>query len=204
MRIALINEFSAMDKNKYIVEALPKQGREPMNIGMSQEYKDVNLSYIYTGFMAAALLNLDLADLAVGGCGTGQGFLISVMQYPGVFCGLIEEPLDAHLFSQINGGNCLSLALNKGFGWAGELNLSYIFEKFFSQAPGGGYPPERSEPQARSREILKDVSRATHKHFEELIYFLDKEIIETSLAHQPFSDRLKASDKPLAKEILAF
>ncbi len=42
------------------------------------------------------------------------------MQYPGVSCGLIADPLDAWLFSMINAGNCISLALNKGYGWAGE------------------------------------------------------------------------------------
>ncbi|HRT81568.1 MAG TPA: RpiB/LacA/LacB family sugar-phosphate isomerase [Oscillospiraceae bacterium] len=204
MRVAVINEFSAMAKNEYIIRALEKQGINPLNIGMSEEHKEIDLSYINTGFMAATLLNLNLVDLVVGGCGTGQGFLISVMQYPNVFCGLIEEPLDAFLFSQINNGNCLSLALNKGFGWAGELNLDYIFEKLFEKTPGGGYPPERSVPQAKSREMLEALSVATHKPFGELIYFLDKDIIKTAMAHKPFYDQIKGCDQALAKELLAF
>ena len=49
--------------------------------------------------------------------------------FRGVVCGLIVEPLDGWLFSQINGGNCVSLPLNKGYGWAANVNLEYTFEK---------------------------------------------------------------------------
>ena len=42
------------------------------------------------------------------------GYLNSAMQYPNVFCGLILDPLDAWLFTQINGRNCISLALKRG------------------------------------------------------------------------------------------
>jgi len=126
----------------------------------------------------------------MGGCGTGQGFLNSVMQYPNVFCGLVLNPLDAFLFSQINAGNCVSLALNKGYGWAGDLNLNYIFEKLFDGAPGAGYPPHRSESQAESRGKLERVSQATHKPFGEIVCALDREIVMTALSHRPFRDAL--------------
>ena len=85
------------------------------------------LTYIHTGFLAAILLNLKRVDLVVGGCGTGQGFLNSVMQYPNVCCGLIQSPLDAWLFGQINGGDCISLGFHYGFCWAAEIHLEVIF-----------------------------------------------------------------------------
>lgn len=44
------------------------------------------------------------------------------------YCGLIQSPLDAWLFGQINGGNCISLALNFGYGWATDINLWFVFD----------------------------------------------------------------------------
>ena len=131
MRIAVINEVSSQDKNPKVMEALANVPAEVFNVGMTGAGNEPELTYIHTGLMAAIALNSGAADLVIGGCGTGQGFLISAMQYPNVFCGLILDSLDAWLFSQINGGNCISLALNKGFGWAGDINLKYIFEKLF-------------------------------------------------------------------------
>ena len=114
MRIAVINEVSAVDKNKDIISALEGRGHEIINAGMTKKEDKPELSYIYTGLLTAILLNTGKVDFVVGGCGTGQGYLDSVMQYPGVFCGHILTPLDAWLFIQINGGNCISLALNQG------------------------------------------------------------------------------------------
>ena len=104
------------------------------------------LQYTHTGLLSALLLNLGRVDLVVGGCGTGQGFLASASQYPGVFCGHILTPLDAWLFAEINNGNCLSLALNQGYGWASDVNLRMIFDQYFSVEPGCGYPPHRRVP----------------------------------------------------------
>jgi len=80
------------------------------------------------------------------------------MQYPGVVCGLITDPLDAWLFSQINAGNCVSLALNKGYGWAGEINLRFVFEKLFQDKTGSGYPEQAKESQENSRRELARIS----------------------------------------------
>jgi ribose 5-phosphate isomerase RpiB len=196
MRIAVVNEVSARDKNKDIVSALQACGQEVFNVGMTSASVEgeVELTYIHTGLIAATLLNLGAADMVVGGCGTGQGFLNSVMQYPNVFCGLILNSLDAFLFSQINAGNCVSLALNKGYGWAGDLNLKYIFEKLFAGPPGAGYPPHRSESQAQSRERLCRISQATHTSFGGIVRALDREIVETVLSHRPFRDVLAQYD----------
>ncbi len=186
MKIAVVSEVSACAKNRYILSALEGTGHEVINAGMAEGGQGPELTYIHTGFIAAALLNWGEADFVVGGCGTGQGFLNSVMQYPGVFCGLIQEPLDAFLFSRINAGNCVSLALNKGYGWAGELNLKFVFEKLFSDDAGAGYPPERSASQAESRRILRSVSAAAHRPFNEIAESLDLGIVRTALAHAPF------------------
>jgi len=190
MRIAVVSEVSARDKNRDIVSALQACGQDVLNAGMTSAEGEAELTYIHTGLIAAALLNIGAVDMVVGGCGTGQGFLNSVMQYPGVFCGLILDPLDAFLFSQINAGNCVSLALNKGYGWAGDLNLNYIFEKLFANPPGAGYPSHRSESQAQSRERLRHVSRAAHRPFEDIVRALDREIVLTAMAHQPFRNEL--------------
>ena len=190
MTIAVVNEVSARDKNKDIVSALQACGQEVLNVGMTGAEGEPELTYIHTGLIAAALLNIGTVDMVVGGCGTGQGFLNSVMQYPNVFCGLILNPLDAFLFSQINAGNCVSLALNKGYGWAGDLNLNYTFEKLFLSPPGGGYPPHRSESQAQSRGKLASVSQAAHKPFGYIMRILDRDIVETALSHRPFREVL--------------
>ncbi|MCL2023310.1 MAG: RpiB/LacA/LacB family sugar-phosphate isomerase [Oscillospiraceae bacterium] len=188
MKIAVINEVSARDKNPFIVAALEKTGHQVFNVGMCAGDFEVELSYIHTGLMAAIALDSGAADFVVGGCGTGQGFLISAMQYPGVYCGHITNPLDAFLFSQINAGNCISLALNKGFGWAGEINLEYIFEKLFCGELGAGYPLERAEPQRVNREILKGVSVKTHKSMPEILDTIDSGSIAVIKSHKPFMD----------------
>ena len=136
MKIAVINETSAADRNKDIIAALEGRGHEVVNAGMTQNGAQPELQYIHTGLMAAVLLNLQRVDLVVGGCGTGQGFLNSVMQYPNVFCGHILNALDAWLFAQINDGNCISLALNQGYGWAGDVNLRLLFDIYFSVERG--------------------------------------------------------------------
>lgn len=205
MRVAEINEVSARDKNPYIIEALKKQPVEVLNAGMREGEFETELTYIHTGFMAAMLLNLGAADMVIGGCGTGQGFLLSAMQYPNVFCGLITEPLDAWLFGQINGGNCISLALNKGFGWAGNINLEYIFEKLFSDEFGRGYPLERQLSQRQSREKLQTISQKTHKTFADIFAETDREIIATVFKHKPFADIVsgEVKNKDLQKLILS-
>jgi ribose 5-phosphate isomerase RpiB len=169
MKIAVINEVSAADKNADILNALEGRGHEVINAGMARSSNIPSISYIHTGLMAAILLNTRQVDLVVGGCGTGQGFLNSVMQYPGVFCGHLLTPLDAWLFSQINAGNCISLALNQGYGWAGELNLRFLFDRLFSDPPGRGYPLSRSEPQAQSRLRLETISALAHRPLAEII-----------------------------------
>ena len=189
MKIAVVNETSAADKNQDILAALEGRGHTIINAGMKTTGAQPELTYIHTGLLAAILLNLSRVDLVVGGCGTGQGFLNSVMQYPGVSCGLIQNPLDAWLFGQINGGNCISLALNFGYGWAGDINLKFIFDRLFSLKEfGRGYPPHRQESQQQSIKTLKEVSLTVHRPFAEIVSSLNKSIVRPVLTYPGVSE----------------
>lgn len=205
MRIAIINETSAADRNMDIITALDGRGHTIINAGMTKSGAQPELQYIHTGFLAALLLNLNKVDLVVGGCGTGIGFMNSVMQYPGVFCGLIHNPLDAWLFAQINDGNCFSLALNQGYGWASDVNLRFIFDMYFSVEHGKGYPPQRQEPQAASRKNLQEISRASHYPMNEIIDHLPPEIIKPALEFPGIRELLEVDtiEEPKMKKTLA-
>ena len=205
MKVAVINEISARDKNNDIINALKKVGVKPVNVGMVSGENKVELTYIHTGLMAGILLNLGAVDMVIGGCGTGQGFLVSAMQYPSVFCGLVNEPLDAWLFSQINGGNAVSLALNKGYGWAGNINLEYVFDKLFKDERGRGYPPERADSQRQSRERLANISMSSHKSMQDILCEIDKSILDTIFSHNAFAELIKGDvlNKELQEYIIA-
>ena len=193
MRIAIINETSAADRNADLVEALEGRGYELVNCGMKSGGSSPELTYLHTGFLTALLLELKRVDLVVGGCGTGQGFLLSAMQYPGVTCGHIVPPLDAWLFSRINGGNCISLALNQGYGWASGVNLRFIFDAIFSQEPGSGYPEARKVSQAESRERLKKVSSITHRDFADIVEELPSEVTKPALSFPGIRELISSS-----------
>ncbi|HNT55018.1 MAG TPA: RpiB/LacA/LacB family sugar-phosphate isomerase [Anaerolineaceae bacterium] len=181
MKIAVINEISAADRNADILKALNGRGHDVLNLGNTSASDTPGLLYIHTGLMSALLLDLKLVDFVIGGCGTGQGYLNAVMQYPGVICGHLLSPLDAFLFARINAGNCVSLALNQGYGWAGDVNLGLIFEALFTPETGSGYPPHRAEPQRQGRELLAQVSQAAHRPMGDILHSLPPEIVKTAL-----------------------
>jgi ribose 5-phosphate isomerase RpiB len=181
MKIAVVNETSAADRNADILAALEGRGHEVINAGMTKNGAEPELTYIHTGLISAILLNLKRVDFVVGGCGTGQGYLNSVMQYPGVFCGHILNSLDAWLFTQINGGNCISLMLNQGYGWAADVNLRFIFDRIFSVESGCGYPAHRQASQRASRETLEVVSSLSHRPFAEIIATLPDAVVKPAI-----------------------
>ena len=181
MRIAVVNETSAADKNGDIRAALEGRGHQIVNAGMTKSGTRPELLYIHTGLISAILLNLNRVDFVVGGCGTGQGYLNAVMQYPGIFCGHILNALDAWLFMQINGGNCISLALNQGYGWAADVNLRFIFDQLFGVPRCGGYPPHRREPQREARVLLEKISARTHRPFAEILAALPDEVVRPAI-----------------------
>jgi ribose 5-phosphate isomerase RpiB len=164
------------------------------------------LTYLHTSFLAALLLNAGRADFVVAGCGTGQGFLNAVMQYPGVICGHILSPLDAWLFPQINAGNCVSLMLNQGFGWASDINLKFIFDALFEVERGAGYPPPRSVSQRESRTLLAELGRLTHRSMADIVRDADERIVEPALSYPGVSELLAVetlADKELATALRA-
>jgi ribose 5-phosphate isomerase RpiB len=177
MRIAVINETSAADRNADILAALDGRGHTVINAGMVKNGAKPELTYIHIGLLAGLLLNSGRADFVVGGCGTGQGFLNAAMQYPNVFCGHILNSLDAWLFTQINGGNCISLMLNQGYGWAADVNLRFIFDRLFSVESGAGYPAHRQASQRQSREVLSGVSVLTHRTMAEIVAALPGDVL---------------------------
>ena len=158
MRIALINENSQGAKNAMIEHAL-KKVVEPMgfvvdNYGMYTAEDEAQLTYVQVGILAAVLLNSGAADYVITGCGTGEGAMLACNSFPGVICGHVEDPLDAYTFAQINDGNAIAIPFAKGFGWGGDLNLEYIFEKLFCEESGQGYPRERAIPEQRNSEYV--------------------------------------------------
>lgn len=205
MKVAIINEVSASPRNIDILHALQGLNLEVFNAGMRSPDQQPQLTYIHTGLMAAILLNTGAVDMVIGGCGTGQGFLNSTMQYPSVFCGLIAEPLDAWLFSRINNGNCISLALNKGYGWAGDINLRYIFEKLFTGQNGLGYPENRSESQRASRNLLGRISSVAHRPMTEIVPRLPSEIVAPLAGTTAFIDIIQThgADSALKSLVLS-
>lgn len=196
MKIAVINETSAADRNADILSALEGRGHDIINAGMTKTGTQPELTYIHTGFLAAVLLNTGKADLVVGGCGTGQGFLNSCMQYPGVFCGHIISSLDAWLFTQINGGNAISLALNQGYGWAADVNLRFIFDRLFEVASGCGYPAHRKESQTQSRKTLTSLSTLAHRPFPDIIRTMPGDILGACLTYPGIAEILDIESLP--------
>ncbi|MCE7649696.1 RpiB/LacA/LacB family sugar-phosphate isomerase [Vibrio fluvialis] len=191
MKIALMMENSQAGKNAMVLNELntvaAPLGHDVFNVGMSDE-NDHHLTYIHLGIMASILLNSKAADFVVAGCGTGQGAMMSLNLHPGVICGYCLEPSDAFLFNQINNGNALSLAFAKGFGWAGELNVRYIFEKAFTGERGQGYPIERAEPQQRNAGILSQVKFAVAKDVVEALRSIDQELVKTAVGGARFQE----------------
>ena len=211
MRIALINENSQAAKNSIIEKALRKvvepMGFEVRNYGMYAADDEAQLTYVQNGILAATLLNAGACDYVITGCGTGEGAMLALNSFPGVICGHVATPLDAYTFAQINDGNAISLPFALGFGWGGDLNLEYIFEKLFCEPSGGGYPKERAVPEQRNKKILDGVKLVTYKTMEEILPALDQELVRGAFAGKNFkeyffADATDESLKALVKGII--
>ena len=98
------------------------------------------------------------------------------------------EPTDAYLFSQINGGNALSIPYAKGFGWGAELNLKLMFERLFAEEMGGGYPKERAIPEQRNARILNDVKKITHQDTLTILKTIDQDFLKETVAGEKFHE----------------
>ena len=192
MKIALINENSQAAKNEMICATLKKvvepMGHEVFNYGMCGAEDPNSLTYVQNGILAAVLLNSGAADFVITGCGTGEGAMLACNSFPKVLCGHIESPLDAYLFSQVNDGNCVALPFAENFGWGGELNLQYTFEKLFCAPGGGGYPPERVVPEQRNKKILDGVRAVTMRPLVDVLGEIDQDLVKGALAGEHFQE----------------
>lgn len=192
MKIALINENSQGAKNAMICNSLKKvvepMGFEVFNYGMYTADDEAQLTYVQVGILAAVLLNSGAADYVITGCGTGEGAMLACNSFPGVICGHVEDPLDAYTFAQINDGNAIAIPFAKGFGWGGDLNLEYIFEKLFCEESGQGYPRERAVPEQRNKKILDQVKTVTYRDLCDILRELDRDLVKGALAGEKFQE----------------
>lgn len=212
MKIALINENSQASKNHIIYDSLKevtdKKGYQLFNYGMRGEEGENPLTYVQNGLMAAILLNTKAVDFVVTGCGTGVGAMLALNSFPGVVCGLAVDPTDAYLYSQINGGNALSIPYAKGFGWGAELTLKLMFERLFAEEMGGGYPRERVIPEQRNARILNEVKQITHNDLMTILKTIDQDFLKDTISGKYFQEYFfkNCQDDEVAaylKEVLA-
>ena len=127
-------------------------------------------------------------DFVVTGCGTGEGACLACNAFPNVQCGHVTNPTDAYLFTQVNGGNAISLPYAQNFGWGGELNLRYTFEKLFVSPFGGGYPKERAEAEQANKKILDHVKTITHRPLIDILKDLDKDFVKGTIDDPKFAE----------------
>ncbi|QHL91589.1 hypothetical protein GVO57_13260 [Sphingomonas changnyeongensis] len=192
MKIALISENSQAAKNAIIHDALTAVaeplGHQVFNYGMYSAEDAASLTYVMNGLLAGILLNSKAADFVVTGCGTGMGSMLACNAMPGVFCGLVIDPTDAFLFSQINAGNAISMPYAKGFGWAAELNLQDCYRKLFESEPGLGYPKERAAIMASNRGKLAALKSASCHDMLSVLKAVDQDLLRAAIAGERFAD----------------
>ncbi|MBU7579985.1 MAG: RpiB/LacA/LacB family sugar-phosphate isomerase [Porphyrobacter sp.] len=192
MKIALITENSQAAKNPVIHDALTAVaeplGHQVFNYGMYSAEDTASLTYVMNGLLTGILLNSGAADFVVTGCGTGMGSMLACNAMPGVFCGLVIDPTDAFLFSQINAGNAVSMPYAKGFGWAAELNLQDCYRKLFEGEPGAGYPKERAAIMATNRGKLADLKAASCHDMLTVLHNVDQDLLRAAIAGERFAD----------------
>ena len=148
------------------------------------------------------------ADYVITGCGTGEGAMLALNSFPGVICGHVEDPVDAYTFAHVNDGNAVALPFAKGFGWGGELNLEYIFEKLFGFGHGQGYPKERVVPEQRNKKILDGVRAIAFRDLSDILKDLDRDLVKGAFAGEHFAENFfpACKDEKLAatvKELMA-
>ncbi|UYV16188.1 RpiB/LacA/LacB family sugar-phosphate isomerase [Porphyrobacter sp. ULC335] len=197
MKIALISENSQAAKNGIIHQALTAVaeplGHQVFNYGMYTAEDSASLTYVMNGLLTGILLNSKAADFVVTGCGTGMGSMLACNAMPGVFCGLVIDPTDAFLFSQINAGNAISMPYAKGFGWAAELNLEDCYRKLFEGEPGAGYPKERAAIMATNRGKLADLKAASCHDMLTVLQTVDQDLLRAAIAGERFAEYFYAN-----------
>ena len=107
----------------------------------------------------------------------------------------MEDALDAYTFAQINDGNAIAIPFAKGFGWGGDLNLEYIFEKLYVEESGQGYPRERAVPEQRNKKILDEVKTHTYRDLTDILKDLDQDLVKGALSGEKFKELFYANCK---------
>ena len=203
MKIAVVTEGSTKHRNADVIKALEGLGHEVVNLGMKNVEGEPDLTYMDIGLMAALALNLKAADYVVGGCGTGQGFMNAALQFPGVACGLLMDPVEAFLYSKVNAGNCISFQLNKGYGGIGaDVNLRYMLEIVFGDGYGEGYPPARAEIQIGARKRLEKLSIDAHKSMPDILEAIDPEMVSKVLSFPGALDFFASAPESELKDLV--
>lgn len=95
----------------------------------------------------------------------------------------------------VNDGNAVALPFAKGFGWGGELNLEYVFEKLFGFGHGQGYPKERVVPEQRNKKILDGVRSVAFRDLCDILKDLDHDLVKGAFAGEHFAEHFFADCK---------
>lgn len=183
MKIALVMEWSQSPKNEMVYatlkEAAEKHGHTVDNFGQFSP-EDHRIVYPMLGIIISTLLESKAYDFVVTGCGTGQGACMAANAMPGVVCGIAADPLDAYLFTQVNNGNCLSLPFSKGYGWGGEINIRYMFERLFEKEFGQGYPASSAKVEQENKGLLDELKQHCHQKIEDIILRADRALVRNA------------------------
>lgn len=190
MRVALVMESSQMKKNGLIFKELEKTcakfKQDTVNYGMYED-NNVNLiKYYQVGIISSILLEGGAADFVVTGCGTGQGAMISMNSFPNIVCGLVDSPLDAFLFSQVNSGNAISLRFAQNYGWGANLNCGYCFDALFQHEFGQGYPEELAESQVISRKAFVRMKQTMYPNIYEVLNRIGDDVVRNIINYPEF------------------
>lgn len=195
MKIALINENSQIKKNEIIYKILDKvakkYGHTVYNFGVSLD-NEVDMDYVSAGFLCGLLLNAKVVDFVVGGCASGQGFMLVANSMPNVECGFISSPVDMSLFLKINSGNAISIPYGKIFGVGMEYNLELIFETLFQTAFASGYPVSRKEIQERQRQYFRNIKTNTQGDMYNILESFDKDRLASIVKNDYFEENFFA------------
>ena len=110
----------------------------------------------------------------------------------GVICGRVAFPRTRHVCQR---RDAISIPFALGFGWGGELNLEYIFEKLFCEESGQGYPKERAVPEQRNKRILDEVKASAYRPLPEILKDLDRDLVRGALGGEKFRELFFADCK---------
>lgn len=183
MKIALVMEWSQSAKNELVYKTLKEvadeKGFDVDNYGQ-YNMEDHRMTYNQCAILTSALLESGAADMVITGCGTGEGAMMASNAMPGVTCGLVSDPTEAFLFTQVNNGNCVSFPFAKGFGWGGEINLKYMIEKLFEKEGGGGYPESAAASEQANAKILDELKAVAHHDITYIIKNADRDLVKAA------------------------